>query len=203
MPLYLGVRVPIEDGKGHLVGWVVWNDLDERVETADESGTLPVEFHLVWPGTAEQPTAKMSFRVRDGYVECSGVSLDAKPGGPEVTPADIDTVARGLRGWGLHTAISLLQGSQEELPSDDADVPVQGAADKAPRKPKNRRPRRLKVTDDMLGEIARVYRDHVHEGPWKAIQDRYSVSESTAGRYVLLARKAGYLPATTAGKKQA
>ena len=55
----------------------------------------------------------------------------------------------------------------------------------------------------MLGEIARVYRDHLDEGPWQAIQDRFGVSESTAGRYVLLARKAGYLPATTAGKKQA
>ena len=33
--------------------------------------------------------------------------------------------------------------------------------------------------------------------------DRFGVSESTAGRYVLLARKAGYLPDTTAGKKQA
>jgi hypothetical protein len=203
MPLYLGVRVPIEDEKGHLVGWVVWDDLDERVETADESGTLPVKFQLVWPSTAEKPTAKMGFRVRDGYVECSGVSLEAKPGGPEVTPADIDTVARGLRGWGLHTAISLLQGSQGELPCYDADVPTQGAADKAPRKPKNRRPRQPKITDDMLAEIARVYSAHLKEGPWKAIQDRFRVSESTAGRYVLLARKAGYLPATTAGKKQA
>ena len=89
------------------------------------------------------------------------------------------------------------------MPSDDVDVPAQGAADKAPKKTKNRRPRQRKITDDMLAEIAWVYRAHLHEGPWKAIQDRYGVSESTAGRYVLLARKAGYLPATTAGKKQA
>jgi hypothetical protein len=86
------------------------------------------------------------------------------------------------------------------LPRDKADGPAQGAVDKAP---KDRRPRRRKVTEDMLGEIARVYRDHLDEGPWRAIQDRFSVSESTAGRYVLLARKAGYLPVTTAGKKQA
>jgi len=193
MPVYLRARVPIEDGDGHLVGWVVWNDLDERVETADESGTLPVEFHLVWPGTAERPRAKMSFIVRDGEALCSGVSVDAKPGGPEVTPADLDTVARGLRGWGFHAALSLLQGSQEELSSDD----------KAPKKTKNRRPRQRKITDEMLAEIAQVYRDHLDEGPWHAIRDRYGVSESTAGRYVLLARKAGYLPDTTAGKKQA
>ena len=207
MPLYLGVRVPIEDGKGHLVGWVVWNDLDERVETADESGTLPVEFHLVWPGTAEQPTAKMSFRVRDGYVECSGVSIDAKPGGPEVTTADIETVAQGLMGWRWVAALPLLRGSQGELPSEDVDLPAQDAADNALKASKDRRPRRRKITDDMLGEIAAVYRDHLDgrgdEGPWRAIQDRFDVSESTAGRYVLLARKAGHLPATTAGKKQA
>ena len=98
----------------------------------------------------------------------------------------------------------MLRGSQGELPSEDVDLPAQDAADKAPKKPKDRRPRRRKITDDMLGEIARVYRDHLDdEGPWQAIQDRFDVSESTAGRYVLLARKAGYLPATTAGKKQA
>ncbi len=72
MPVHLRVRVPIENDDGHLVGWVVYDDLDERVETADESGTLPVEFHLLWPGTAEQPTVKVSFRVRDGEPQCSG-----------------------------------------------------------------------------------------------------------------------------------
>jgi hypothetical protein len=55
----------------------------------------------------------------------------------------------------------------------------------------------------MLAEIARVYRDNLDAGPWQAIQDRFGVSESTAGRYVLLARRAGHLPATTVGKKQA
>ena len=39
--------------------------------------------------------------------------------------------------------------------------------------------RRAAVTDGMLGEIAPVYRDHFDEGPWQAIQDRFSVSEST------------------------
>ena len=91
------------------------------------------------------------------------------------------------------------------MPSDEADRSAQGAADKAPKKPKNRRPRRLKITDDMLAEIAQVYRRSATSwrGHGGLIQDRFGVSESTAGRYVLLARKAGYLPATTAGKKQA
>ena len=200
MPVYLRVRVPIEDDDGHLMGWVLWDDLDERVEVADGSGTLPVEFHLLWPGTAEQPTAKVSFGVRDGDVWCSGMSLDAKPAGREVTTADVETVARGLKDWTQIAGLSALRGDQEQLPPDEADRPAQDAADRAPQA---RRPRRRKVTDDMLGEIARVYRDHFDEGPWQAIQDRFSVSESTAGRYVLLARKAGYLPDTTAGKKQA
>ena len=104
---------------------------------------------------------------------------------------------------GVHRGPFRVTGQPGELPSDEADGPAQGAADKAPKKPKNRRPRRRKITDDMLREIAGVYRDHLDEGPWQAIRDRFGVSESTAGRYVLLARKAGYLPDTTAGKKQA
>jgi hypothetical protein len=182
------------------MGWVLWNDLDERVEVADGSGTLPVEFHLLWPGTAEQPTAKVSFDVRDGDVWCSGMSLDAKPAGREVTPADVETVAQGLKDWTQIAGYAALRGNQGQLPPDEADGPAHGAADRGPQ---SRRPRRRKVTDDMLGEVARVYRDHFDEGPWQAIKDRFSVSESTAGRYVLLARKAGYLPDTTAGKKKA
>jgi hypothetical protein len=62
---------------------------------------------------------------------------------------------------------------------------------------------RAKVTDKRLREVAELYRDNVDDGPWQAIMDRFGVSESTAGRYVLLARKAGYLPPTKPGKKNA
>ena len=54
-----------------------------------------------------------------------------------------------------------------------------------------------------LKEVAALYRDNVDDGPWQAIMDRFDISESTAGRYVLLARKAGYLPPTNPGKKKA
>ena len=140
------------------------------------------------------------FAVRDGDVWCSGMSLDAKPAGREVTPADVEIVARGLKDWTQIAGLAALRGDQGQRPPDEAHGPAQDAADRAPQ---GRRPRKRKVTEDMLGEIARVYRDHFDEGPWQAIQDRFSVSESTAGRYVLLARKAGYLPDTTAGKKLA
>jgi hypothetical protein len=62
---------------------------------------------------------------------------------------------------------------------------------------------RAKVTDKRLREVAELYRDNVDDGPWQVIMDRFGVSESTAGRYVLLARKAGYLPLTKPGKKNA
>ena len=140
------------------------------------------------------------FGVRDGDVWCSGMSLDAKRAGREVTPADVEIVARGLKDWTQIAGLAALRGDQGQRPPNEAHGPAQDAADRAPQ---GRRPRKRKVTEDMLGEIARVYRDHFDEGPWQAIQDRFSVSESTAGRYVLLARKAGYLPDTTAGKKQA
>jgi hypothetical protein len=45
--------------------------------------------------------------------------------------------------------------------------------------------------------------NNVKSRAWRVIAERFGVSESTAGRYVLLARKADHLPPTKPGKKNA
>jgi transposase len=62
---------------------------------------------------------------------------------------------------------------------------------------------RRKVNDELLTEVAALYRDTINDGPWRAIAERFGVSETTAGRYVMLARKAGLLPKTAPGRKNA
>jgi hypothetical protein len=62
-----------------------------------------------------------------------------------------------------------------------------------------RRPRR-RVTDELLATVARVYRDRVDEGaPTRAVAEEFTVSHSTAARYVAQARERGLLGRTTAG----
>jgi hypothetical protein len=60
---------------------------------------------------------------------------------------------------------------------------------------------RTKITTAMFEEIAAIYCNSEKGAAWQAIQDRYGVAPSTAGRYVLRARKEGHLPPTTRGKR--
>lgn len=60
--------------------------------------------------------------------------------------------------------------------------------------------RRVKVTDDMLQEVARVYRACVTDKPTQSVADHFGVGHRTATRYVAQARQAGHLGAAIKGK---
>ncbi|MHB1740001.1 MAG: hypothetical protein ACYCXA_11120 [Actinomycetes bacterium] len=57
--------------------------------------------------------------------------------------------------------------------------------------------RRGQLTDDELREVAAVYLGAKREAARKAVAVRFTVSVATAGRWVLAARRAGYLPSRT------
>ena len=67
----------------------------------------------------------------------------------------------------------------------------------------SRKPTRRTITERLLTDVALLYRDNIDGKPWSVIAKHYNVSEATAGRYVVLARRAGHLPQTTSGKKKA
>jgi hypothetical protein len=64
-------------------------------------------------------------------------------------------------------------------------------------------PRRNRITDELLARVAQAYRHAIQEGrpPKKAVQAAERVSEATAGRYIMRARKEGHLGPTQPGKK--
>lgn len=59
------------------------------------------------------------------------------------------------------------------------------------------------ITPDLLRKVATVYRDNIDRHPTKAVQHHFQVSQRMAAEYVSRARKAGHLPPTKRGKKQA
>jgi hypothetical protein len=63
--------------------------------------------------------------------------------------------------------------------------------------------RRRRVTNDLLARVSGIYREAMKVGnsPKKAVRDAEHVSESTAGRYIMEARKRGLLGPTLPGKK--
>ena len=65
------------------------------------------------------------------------------------------------------------------------------------------RQRRTSITDDHLRHVAEVYRQAVAQGlpPEQAVANQLHVAAPTAGRQIGIARKRGFLGATTPGKK--
>lgn len=60
--------------------------------------------------------------------------------------------------------------------------------------------RKRKVDDDLLREVAEVYRANVDRGPTQAVAERFDKATSTAALYVSLARQHGFLGAAINGK---
>jgi hypothetical protein len=65
---------------------------------------------------------------------------------------------------------------------------------------RRRRDKNRTITDDLLREVAEVYRSNLDRGPTQAVAERFSKAPSTAALYVKLARDAGFLGAAIRGK---
>jgi hypothetical protein len=63
--------------------------------------------------------------------------------------------------------------------------------------------RRNRITNDHLERVAEIYRQAIDAGrpPKKAVSTEFTVSQATAGRYIMQARKQGHLGPTLPGKK--
>lgn len=59
------------------------------------------------------------------------------------------------------------------------------------------------ITPELLRRVTKVYRDNITGHPAKAVEHHFQVGQRMAAEYVSRARKAGMLPPTKKGKKQA
>lgn len=179
---------------------VRYADLDEGLQVPERLRAEVTDIGL--PVTVEIEVA-----VREGAVVCEMVSLRAREGGPPVTREMLrDVPVRALAsalmanssliwdfshpGWGdVDTAkVFVVDGrsAPEEVQADIRQRTVPG--------------RRRRVTDELLGKVATIYRIHMKDGaPTLAVADELKVSHSTAARYVARARERGLLGRTTAG----
>ena len=145
--------------------------------------------------------------VREGAVVCEMVSLRSIDGGPPITrdmlrDVPVASLASALMAngsliwdfshpsWGdVDTSKVFVVGGS----SAPAEVQAIIRQQTAPR-------RRRRITDELLREVATIYRRHVKDGaPTLGVADELKVSHSTAARYVSKARERGLLGRTTAG----
>lgn len=188
-------RIPVHDSNhGGLVGWVMWDEF--ATDLTEVNGvTLPSQFRLRYPGGSDsgQPALTINFAVRDHAIVCTGVNIEANPQGREVLPKDLDSVRTKFSHWSEVAATAILRANRPGLSQEDARGAYRA----------NRKRSRRKINDELLHEVAELYRDNISGNAWEAITTRFGVSEATAGRYIGLARKAGLLPPTDPGKKKA
>jgi transposase len=59
------------------------------------------------------------------------------------------------------------------------------------------------ITPALLEKVAGIYRANVHGAPIRAVEHHFQISQRMGVEYVSRARKAGLLPATVNGRKQA
>ncbi len=196
MPPVLTTRVPVHDeDSGDLLGWVTWNEVGEFAELGEY--VVPATFYLRFPNAAGEPSLQLTFAVRDGAPVCTTATLESKVQGRELLSKDFDDVRRNLTSLTEQAFTGVMRVSEEHFPG-----PIDDAVARRAYRSKRTDTRR-KITDELLREVAALYRDNVDSGPWSAIAERFKVSRATVGRYVMLARQAGYLPPTTPGQKRA
>jgi hypothetical protein len=197
----LSSRIGVRDDAGHIVGWACWNSMGRFSEIANGIW-CPDDFALQCPGGPDQPSLLMKSQVREGVVLCVGVAVESRDDGRRTTPRDLNLIAYKLNNWQEIVCRSVMQPGRR-LSATEPVVELRRLDDAVGRRAygETLKKDRTKLTDAMLEEIAAIYRDADKGAAWQSIQDHFGVSASTAGRYIMRARKEGHLPQTTRGKR--
>jgi hypothetical protein len=153
----------------------------------------------------EQPTITARVEVRDGVPHVAAVRFESEPGQREVRQADlratqVAALTNLAAGFAYQVTDNPEGGGEVRFGVPDSDFYEESlAAVMAGRKGKGKR----SLTPAFLARVAEIYRANLADGPTRAVRATFMVSERTASDYVQRARRAGLLPPTTPGKKQA
>lgn len=165
---------------------------------------VPAAFQMEVCSDNGTPDLVLSFEVRDGVPQCRRAELRSTEDGREVLSSDLRGVKLEdlLELAVLQVAMSLTVEHQEggvvshmtpittEVEARETLTQIRSA----------RREGRRRVTDDLLRDVARIYRENVDSNPTAAVADHTGRRHRTAALYVQQAREAGFLGASIPGK---
>lgn len=164
---------------------------------------IPRSFFFLWIAWQAEYGTALRVIIERGEPICDWVSIRRRPGGRPVSAAQMRKL--GLPRL-IRAAVERAGGRIDPqsgaftpavwLESDDR-AQFNRALGEGQRKP--RRGKRLQ--DDELRQVACVYRAALERGkpPTASVQDEFRVAYPTAGRWVMEARRRGFLPPTTRG----
>lgn len=210
-------------------GWAEWDsDLDLFVAVGDRA--VPQRIDLTLAGApGKQPSLKMTIEIRRGAPHCTELTIKADPAGREVRTADVravrleqwvDAVAalasvdvvtaddgstvfvrsinRAVRGAAPGDIVNSSLSEFSRMVHDEGGE--QEIAEALTSIKDARSGSRRRLTDDLLMQVAGIYRANLMDRPGEAVQRAYWLSPRQAARYIRAARDKGFLPQTTQGK---
>lgn len=171
----------------------------------DDSREMPAEFVVVFQPRkgVDEPLVEMHFAVIDGVPQCRGVLVSAIKGKREVRAGDLRAipVEDVLESVSAHMTSRVIADDQGNVihttgrPFAEDLIRGNVAAVRDARRQTKR-----KVTDELLREVAEVYRQNLGSNPTEAVRGHFGVAPRTAGLYVRRARDAGFLGEAIKGK---
>ena len=134
-------------------------------------------------------TVELDISVEAETPVCEAIRIQRNPARPSLTGAELRRLP--LRDW-----VSMATAQAAQTPSTEQEGGWSPADDQEAKKLRGeveQRVARRTMTDHFLGEVADTYRSHLDTHPRDAVADKFTVSLSTAARYVKLARDRGLL----------
>ncbi len=170
-------------------------------QPVDDNGVVWNRLTIVQASEGDGPEVRADVEIgRDGVPDCREVRISTVGAGRSVRSRDLRAVrldslievGYGMAVWQRTQPSELAR--KHGVPIDAPDwVTGSTRAESAAAVRGLRSRRKRKVDDDLLREVASVYRANVHRGPTQAVGERFDKAPSTAALYVNLARKRGFL----------
>jgi hypothetical protein len=194
----------------YIILQVVERPIALTTETEPGSAALPVGDKLAlperWTVTVDDPrwpVCRLAIEVGDDLrPACRTLTCEPRPGEPPVTGETLRRLPVGAFVRESVRAVAWVRPAPAyELNAEPGGYAITGS----PSALEVERPKRGKpVPDATLREVANVYRDAqtLGQAPTQAVAARIAIPRSTAGRWVMQARRRGFLPAATRGQEE-
>ena len=157
---------------------------------------VPSPIEVDFPSADGEPSLYMLIEVIEGVPRCTEVTFRRTEGGREIRDKDLRAISKdeGLDSW-IETFVALCSGEIVERGPEGGSA-VYGGEDRIKAGMKTirdvRKGSRRPLTGERKQRVADVYNAH-ETGGIEAVEAAFTVSRSTAIRYIKAAREAGLI----------
>ena len=183
--------------------WVDPGDPAPEVEMTDLGQLMvPRTFTAHVSADDGSPDVTLRFEIRNGAPECREVNIQATEGGQEVRCSGLagvrieDVLEEALKQMMFGKKLRNTGRLPRWIPPAADDLGSLAVRDSRAA----RAARKVTITDELLREVAQVYRANLDANPTQAVADHFDRAHRTAALYVKRARESGHLGPATRGK---